>query len=420
MENIQNISLDFVVDKFKVIELDNSQLTKVEIYVCHDKRNKNGSYISLENMVRAQNSILRKPLLYRMNSTGQDFLEHEQELYACGFVDPIHNGMRYEEIDGITYFIISCIVWNVYMQKVLQIFNRDGEKKISMEAQVSKSSMHEDGFIELIDYKYLGLVLLGDNYETGMYNTSAKISNFSKNDLDKKIEESEDILKYALKESYKEEEQMAEKIETKEVEKVKNSEVEVTETVIVEEFVEEVTEEPTEEVTEEPTEEAEVVEEAKAEFSSDEVVEPIVEAIKVDTQEKDKAIFALDNKIKDLEKQLESKDLEIEELAKFKKEKDIEARETEATELFSRLSKILDKQEIEDWKSKESNYENFKEFDKDISKFAVDKILENLENIDEKKQTFSRIHVEDVMRDEKVKPKGIWEVVEESLGESIK
>ena len=190
--------LNFSIEEFNISSFDDSYLSKVELYVCHAKHNKNGSYIALENMVKAQNSIHGRPLLYAMNEKEDDFEEHEDSLFASGYIDTMLFPLRYEEKNGKVYLVVSAIVWDIYVPQVVSILKNSDFKGISMEIKVDKTKKRDDGYIEIIDYKYLGIVLLGDKYSTGMYDTDAKMVNFSIQQLDNLIAESRKILKYTL------------------------------------------------------------------------------------------------------------------------------------------------------------------------------------------------------------------------------
>lgn len=477
------------IDKYEVKPLNNDYLSKVELWVCHNNDNKNGSWFELEDMVRNQNSILRKPLLYAMNSSGDDYLAHEIKLQAGGYIPEIGNDMRYEEKDGRIYFVVSAIVWNIYCPEVVGIFERDEFKGISMEVEVLNSKMREDGFRQIIDYNYLGVVMLGDDYETGMFDTTANVIGFQKDDFNKKVDESEDILAkvfsnvdidkkneggsemsfdrdahaeqfkltsndiikmmreqlYAVDmsegdyyyENYCADYVYAFDYSTRNIygipyvinenacsldfgakKKMKLEYVEVEENVdasvsFATDLVEKTTEKNNEKFNKEIEDlkaNVEALESDKAEYDKKvEELNSTIESKDGEIEEKNQAIFSLDEKVKAFEVQITEKDTEIESLNTFKAEKEEEAKNVEKAELYSKLSVTLDKNDIDDWKSKEADYESFEAFKKDLNEFALSKILDK---VNSSKQEFNKMSVEkEIEKDSK--PKSLWDSLEE-------
>lgn len=487
---MNNEIIKLSIDKYKVVDIDNTHLSKVELYVCHDKDNKNGSYFSLENMVRNQKSILRKPLLYKMNSQNSDYMEHEIDVQAAGYIPEIGNDMRYEEMNGRIYFVVSAIVWNVYCPEVVAIFERDESKGISMEIEVLNSAKREDGLRDIIDYRYLGVVMLGDDYETGMHDTTAKLVNFSVDKFNEKIQESENILNNidnsiftnvdidnnfeggktmfdrdahaetfkmtakdvmsAMRDSLSEENCWIEdycadfiyvyawedskfykvpyKMENAKCSvdygcksKVKYAfvDVEDEDDVPVVGFAQELVSKAISEESEKFNKE---IEDLKAEIESIkndrdeysaklEELNATIETNESEKKEKEDAIFSLNEEVENLKKDLEVKNSEIEELNTFKEEKEKEAKANQVAELFSKIGKALDKNELDEWKAKESEFENLEDFEKELKNFALSKVLENID----KKQTFSRVAVDNIEDEVEPKSKDIWSKVDELI-----
>jgi hypothetical protein len=453
-----NIFLNFSMNSYSIEKIEDSDLSILKLEVCHDKHNKNGSFFSLKNMVKAQHTIYGKPILYAMNEAGEDFKEHEAtgELRAAGYVSEHSGNIRYEEKDGRMYLIVYAVIWNVYVPEVIQVFERDGTKGISMEIKVKDYTERSDGYIDIKDYRYLSIVLLGDEYNTGMYNTTAK---FEFSQIEEKIQETEELLSYKNKE--KEGENMfdrqahAEKFKLtsndlrkmmkesayaegdyyvddycanfvyvysfedgnyygvpyaiaegkcsldfgcKKKMKLEYVEVEEGEDYVA--FTEEMFESklaPLESTISE-------LKEANEKFA--EKVKAYEEKDNEAIKEKEEAIFSLDEKVKSLEKELEDVKTENEELSTFKANRESEIRAEKVSALFTKLGSKLNKEEIESWKEKEKEAETFEGFEREISTFALNKILENVES---EKTTFSRIDVGTQKEDEDEAPKNIWD-----------
>jgi hypothetical protein len=467
-------SFCFSLDKYSIQSIEDSDLSKVTLEVCHDKFNKNGSFLQLQNMIKAQHTIYGKPLLYSMDEDFEDFEEHEEtyKLKACGYISEYGSNLKYEEKNDKIYFKVDAVIWNVYVPEVIAIFEREnGIKKLSMEIKPTKTRRRSDGYIDILEYRYLGVVLLGEKYQTGMYDTNAQMQ-FSDDELNNKINESESVLRYKQEKLQKEENSMfdreahAEKfgmtvdymkdmmrrkayaegdyyVDTfcgeyvyvysyedgmsygvpyqmsgEELsldfackKKMRLEYVEVKDGNSYVAFAKDVLEQKTQELNEKLQEYSEKIKELeislekqKEEFANK--GKELEELKASEIKEKDEAIFSLDEKVKLLESDLEVKKAENEDLSVFKATKLEEEKKDKVKALFSKLGDKLSKTEVEEWNEK-SDSMDFEDFEKDISKFALDKILKD---VNSDKTTFSlRMGIDEGEEIEEKKPKSVWE-----------
>ena len=457
----------FSVGKYELKDVNDSQFSKLRLYICHDMDNKNGSFLSYEAMQRAESTLVRKPIIMKMNRSGTDFEEHEYDTVVVGYIPEKteDNNIHYEEVDGRIYLVADAIIWKHYSANTMEIFNRDGEKGISMEIQVLEEHMREDGLYEIDEYAYLAVCLLGDSYNTGMWNTNATVLEFSNDDnsvdlIDKQwscfVEEKSNKEVKEMSEEVKTEEVVTDKIEevvteeivtepviTEEVviEEVKTEKIEevVTEEVVTEEVdnnfsedekteeVEEVKLEETvtevEEVKTEVMVEAEEDEEEKkddeedeedeedmgckekmSEESSDEEKSDL-DSMKEEMSKKDDKILEMNQKINDLNE-------EIETLRSFKENIIKEENQAKMTAIFSKLSSVLSKEEIDNWKEKADSYEDLETFENHIKSFACDKLLSNDEKEEPKISAFSKMAVDiDAEEDVKSTNESVWDKI---------
>ena len=175
------------------------------------------------------------------------------------------------------------------------------QKGTSMEIEIYSGSKDKmDGLYDITDYGFLGVTCLGDDVESGMFNTTITKYAASKSykreleDIYKEIfslengkedtmpEEVKETVETIVEEVFEAKEEIVEEPIVEEVkEEEQPAEMPTEEKVVEEAITEEVTEEPTEEVVEEPAieepvvEEAEVVEECSNEYSIDELVEKL-------------------------------------------------------------------------------------------------------------------------------------------------
>jgi len=393
---MKDIKINLDIESFSLEKIDNTGLTKVRMYVCHDGLNRNESIISLDTIKDAIPTLFRKPILYKYNKYIKDVMEHDDSEVPAGYIHELNNNISYEEKDGRNYLVADGILWDFYCSEVINLFERDSEKSISMEIQVLDYEEDSDKKMIIKKFRFLGITLLGNHITSGMIDTKASIVEFSKmtkkadkiiKDFSKKnklpidkIKELKDTKKVSnftkedlSKEDFeylrKEDEQVEEK--EKEVmaevkdEEIKNKEEMGCHSENKEVMAEEET--PEEEKTESPDEEKKE-EDDKEDFSK------TIEEFKKKIEEKDDAIFALGEKIKELEEKYNSKVFEIDELKKYKAEKE-EKEKFEYTEsLLSKYSKILSKEEIEVFRSKIGSCNNVREFTLEIKEYVADKV----------------------------------------------
>ena len=180
----KKISLN--IEHFSLEDMDNTGLSKIKMYICHSGENRNQSIISLETIKNAIPTLFRKPILYKYNKYMKDFEEHDENEIPCGYVPEIGNKVTFETIEDRDYLVAEGVLWNFYCPEVIDVFNRDGEKSISMEIQVLDYEEDSDKKMIIKEFRFLGITLLGNHITSGMIDTTGKIIEFSK--LTKKVD----------------------------------------------------------------------------------------------------------------------------------------------------------------------------------------------------------------------------------------
>ena len=311
--------LDSCIKSFA--EVENANLLKVKLSIQHDGANKNGTKFSLENIKKAESTLRNIPILAYIkrdeNGEAQDFDQHNmmQKVVETdeGYdlvttylerpigVIPTETEITYEEIDGRTYLCATGYIWKRYANEGFDILMQSEQKGTSMEIEIYSGSKDKmDGLYDITDYGFLGVTCLGDDVESGMFNTTITKYAASKSykreleDIYKEIfslengkedtmpEEVKETVETIVEEVFEAKEEIVEEPIVEEVkEEEQPAEMPTEEKVVEEAITEEVTEEPTEEVVEEPAieepvvEEAVVVEECSNEYSIDELVEKL-------------------------------------------------------------------------------------------------------------------------------------------------
>ena len=416
--------LDSCIKSFA--EVENANLLKVKLSIQHDGANKNGTKFSLENIKKAESTLRNIPILAYIkrdeDGEAEDFDQHNmiQKVVETdeGYdivttylerpigVIPSETEITYEVMDGRTYLCATGYIWKRYANEGFDILMQSEQKGTSMEIEIYNGKKDKvDGLYDIIDYGFLGVTCLGDDVESGMFNTT--ITKYTTSKSYKR--ELEDIYKEIFNlENGKEDimtNEVKEVVETiEEAVKVEKEEVIAEETMVEETKEEQPAEATTEEVVEEPAnevEEVEVKEDEETEIftegakeeetevveeTSEEAMEEPVKEESIEEVEEDKAEFSVDELVEKLgAKELEINSLmdiianyekELNCLREFKAVKDREALEAEVNVIADKFN-TLDNADIEVVKTRVLNNEiTIAEFEKELYYLVGVKALE--------------------------------------------
>ena len=308
-------------------------------------------------------------------------------------VIPSETEITYEEMDGRTYLCATGYIWKRYANEGLDILMQSEQKGTSMEIEIYDGRKDKiDGLYDITDYGFLGVTCLGDDVESGMYDTT--ITKYSTSKSFKR--ELEEIYTEIFNLENGKEELMSQEVkETMEVptEEVVEEVIEDTPVVVEEEEI--VVEEP---ITEEPKEEEvviDVIEETTVEEIVKEVVveepaivEPVVEEepqveevveeiAEFSVEELVEKLGAKEMEVNSLIEKIASYEEELNSLREFKAVKDKEALVIEVDQIASKFT-TLDVTEIEAVKTKVLSNEITKaEFEKELYYLVGVKALES-------------------------------------------
>ena len=304
--------------------LNNTGMLYCKLRVCHTNLNRNGSFISEENMKKALPSLKYRPLLahiHQLDDGTWDFHSHDMEFNEDG-IEYIEKQigaftadepyLEYDEDMDKTYVIAYAAVPEDYTMAADIIRSKNNSTIVSCELSIESMSYNaKEKYLELEDFYFSGCACLGSEkdgtkIQPGMEGArldivdfsqeNNSIMNYSDKETNSKLIETLEALNITLSklninqedakssEIYGKEERISMNDEIKVEEEVTEVETveETTETVeefteetveeVVEETVEEVVEETVEETVEEVTETEEFTEEV-AETETDETVE---------------------------------------------------------------------------------------------------------------------------------------------------
>lgn len=384
----------------KFEEQENSNLTKVEIVVQHDGLNKNNSIFKLENIKKAEHTLKNIPILgYIKRDNGDiDFDHHNMEtklietdngyelkveyLESPVGVIPSDTKIKYEEIDGRTYLICYGYIWSNYCSDAIDIINKSEQKKVSMEISVDSYSLTDDGYVDIEDYQFLGITILGDHIESGMHDTVMTKYSVCADYKDALADIYKEIYSLERREDNMEEVREEVVVETQhEAETLEVEETQATEEVIEEEIVEDAVEE----VVEEEEKEVEVVEETEA---TEDVVE-VEETLDVFADILGEVPQTLKEAADMITEKFSTMNDELKTLREFKSNIDLEELKCKVEEISNKYDLDVDTTELKEKAiAKDMTLE---QFEKELKVLFAEKVLENGKFSKEKKEETTKV-----------------------------
>ena len=162
--------------------------------VCHAGENRNMSSISKSNLEKYKNTINYRPVLASIvtspdDSSVLDFNSHDIEIDDNG--NPIYIEkqvgcftadeafLQYDEENDKTYLMAHAVIPEEYTA-ASDIIRRKGGTKVSCEIAIDTMQYNEDsGILDIIDFSFIGVCLLGDHVTEGMAGARADIESIA-------------------------------------------------------------------------------------------------------------------------------------------------------------------------------------------------------------------------------------------------
>ena len=177
---------------------DSDKFIKLNLRVCHDGTNPNGSTFKVDDMSKAEDSIKNIPILAHviLDADGKpQFGSHDMHLeqdkinnneyrmiydeQPLGLV-PETNNYRIAPHNGRNYAYVDSFVWKDYSNYGQAIIERDKNINLSMEILVDSYTYDsKTNEYNITDYRYKGITLLGNDVGTGMIDALATTESFS-------------------------------------------------------------------------------------------------------------------------------------------------------------------------------------------------------------------------------------------------
>lgn len=175
-------------------------LMPVVLQACHIDLNRNGSFISEDNMNAALPSFSNRPILghiIQKNDGTYDFDSHNMEIIddpwndgeqrinyiekPIGIVPESCNAhLEFDEEKGKTYVVINGYIFEDYGNGASEIIREKGGTKVSVELGIKKFSFNaEKKYLEIEEFIFMGVTVLGEDVGEGMLGSNLKTTNFS-------------------------------------------------------------------------------------------------------------------------------------------------------------------------------------------------------------------------------------------------
>ena len=384
---MKNNKISFIASNItEVSDPSQKQFATLKIDAFASGDNLHNIFISDETLYKTAHTIINKPLLWAYNQKTDDIGGHDPTEVPCGVI-PESNQLTFSRTeDGRTMLSVIARVWKQYSGYLLDFFKRDGSMKpVSVEMEVLETQRRENGVLELTDFSYTGVTILGSQLIPAIPGAKALVLNFA---------EATDAYNKAYLEEFGAEQKLGVENKLEEGQVIVEIEQPVEETIEVEEelndeaqgeladVVEETSVDPVESEQEPQDEESDVeetVEDGTVELEQTDVLQPVREAFaedeslisKLDAEDYKGVIEALFAKLGELEVALASlkesnEQLEFSKdaLLSFKEEIEKEQLDKEIASVVDSVKDVVSEDELNALleSSKEYNLENIKEW----------------------------------------------------------
>jgi hypothetical protein len=172
--------LNFVIDNMELIEENpNSHFSILSLDFFASGKNLHNMIVSESTLMKNAGSIKNCPVVWKYSSIMDDATSHEKDETAVGFV-PEKAEIKSKKLDdGRTMISTIAYVWKNFSGRLLDIFERDGDKPVSVEMSVFKTEERPDGLTELLDYAFEAITILGSLVKPAIPLATATILQFS-------------------------------------------------------------------------------------------------------------------------------------------------------------------------------------------------------------------------------------------------
>jgi len=166
--------LSFAISKFDLMEVSNSELMKVRLWIVSEGDNQHEKPIPWTAIENARPTLIGKPVVAMYNRYSQQLMGHELDEVPVGVI-LCDNDIFYEiDEEGKRWLCADGIIWCRYAKDVAFVLDRDQIQNLSMEIVIIESG--ENNSIE--SFCFSGITLIGTT--PAIPNARAEVLSFSK------------------------------------------------------------------------------------------------------------------------------------------------------------------------------------------------------------------------------------------------
>lgn len=198
--------MSFEIDEvnFEDKDINDLQFVKLRIKAFSTALTAHNYFVSKKVLKKNSKTILNKPILAYYNQFIDDCEGHENSALKkempCGFVPENANLELKTDEDGVTFLYCDAYIWKMYFDYIVELFKRDNNhKSVSVELLVLESEEKLDKTVEMLDFCFTAITILGEAVRPAVDGAFAEVTSFSEcnvdtNDFNKAKTEFEKIL----------------------------------------------------------------------------------------------------------------------------------------------------------------------------------------------------------------------------------
>lgn len=150
--------------------------------------------ITRDAVISSAETIIGKPILFKFNRSTQDLMGHEIDEIACGVCALTKDDYYFKEIDEKLWLVVKAYIWKIYFEDVVDVFERDEEKALSMEMFIVDSEeLANDGTL-ITSFCFTGITLIGNKYTPAIQNAGAKVTKYTKETFFNMVQETKKMM----------------------------------------------------------------------------------------------------------------------------------------------------------------------------------------------------------------------------------
>jgi hypothetical protein len=177
--------LSFAVEKAELFgEETDSQFATARIQAFNTGRSLHNTLCDFETLKKTAPTIYEKPIIWEYDKNLGDFGTHNPNTTVpAGFIVP--DSAEFEEMpDGRISLNVFAKIWKRYSGKFLDIFKNTGtnNKSVSVEMEVKDYRDESDGAMNLLDFVYSAVCVLGDYVTEASPGANMEMLSFAKNE----------------------------------------------------------------------------------------------------------------------------------------------------------------------------------------------------------------------------------------------